>query len=78
LATSDVARLIPVNPDWTVIVGALYRAFGTYHAILNKLAEQGLAHDDHSFLAYLRSGKRKKVSFEYGAALLNLYQELKP
>ena len=70
--------MIPIHPDWSHVVGEIYRAYGTYHAILNKLAEQGLAHDDHSFLCYLRSGKRKKVSFEYGAALLNLYQELKP
>ena len=70
--------MIPIRPDWSQVVGEIYRAYGTYHAILNKLAEQGLAHDDHSFLCYLRSGKRKKVSFEYGAALLNLYQELKP
>ncbi len=69
---------IPIRPDWQEVVGAIYRAHGSYHAILNKLAEPGLDHDDHSFLCYLRSGKRKKVSFEYGAALMNLYQELKP
>lgn len=65
--------MIPPRPDWQTVVGALYRKFGTYHAILNALAEQGVAPCDHSFLVYLRSGERKKVSFEVGAALLNLY-----
>jgi hypothetical protein len=69
--------MIPISPDWSRIVGDLYRAYGTYHAILNALADQGLAQDDHSFLCYLRSGKRKKVSFEYGAALLNLHGQLR-
>jgi hypothetical protein len=69
--------MIPISPDWRIIVGDLYRAYGSYHALLNELAEQGLAHDDHSFLCYLRSGKRKKVSFEYGAALLNLHGQLR-
>lgn len=55
----------------------LHRAYGSYHGILNALAEQGLAHDDHAFLAYLRSGKRKKVSWEYGAGLMNLHAKLK-
>jgi hypothetical protein len=32
---------------------------------------------DHSFLCYLRSGKRKKVCFEFGAALLNLHSQLR-
>lgn len=68
---------IPTKPDWQEIVGALYRRHGTYHSILNALAEQGIFSDDHSFLCYLRSGKRKKVSFEFGAALLNLYEERK-
>ena len=70
--------MIPVRPDWQQVVGAIYRAHGSYHAILNKLAEQGIAPSDHSFLCYLRSGKRKNVSFEFGAALMNLYQEIQP
>jgi hypothetical protein len=71
-------RLIPIAPDWSLIVGDLYRAYGTYHAILNALADQGLSQYDHAFLCYLRSGKRKKVSFDYGAALLNLHANLRP
>lgn len=64
---------IPTNPDWTEVVGDLYRRYKSYHAILNAMADQGVTPCDHSFLVYLRSGKRKKVSFEFGAALLNLY-----
>ena len=66
--------MIPVHPDWQQIVGALYRRYGTYHAILNALAEQGIFSDDHSYLCYIRSGKRKKVSWELGAALMNLHE----
>ena len=65
--------MIPVKPDWSEIVGALYRSYGSYSGILNAMAEQGVTPSDHSFLCYLRSGKRTKVSFEFGAALLNLY-----
>jgi hypothetical protein len=70
--------VIPLSPDWSLIVGDIYRAYGTYHAILNKLAEVGVTPSDHSGLCYLRSGKRKKVSFELGAALLNLHSNLRP
>lgn len=42
------------------------------------MAEQGVNPSDHAFLCYLRSGKRKNVSFEFGAALLNLYEPIKP
>lgn len=73
--TSGTRTLIPVRPDWQQIVGELYRRYRTYHAILNALAEQGVTPCDHSFLVYLRSGKRKKVSWEFGAALLNLFHE---
>jgi hypothetical protein len=66
--------VIPTNPDWQEIVGRLYRNYGTYSGILNAMAEQGVTPSDHAFLCYLRSGKRKKVSFEFGAALLNLDQ----
>lgn len=68
---------VPVHPDWSAIVGSLYRRYGTYHALLNALAEQGVISDDHSYLCYIRSGKRKKVSWELGAALWNLYGEIK-
>jgi hypothetical protein len=67
--------LIPVRPDWQLIVGELYRRYHTYHAILNALVEQGVTPSDHAFLCYLRSGKRKNVSWEYGAALMNLYEK---
>jgi hypothetical protein len=67
---------IPINPDWQKIVGDLYRAFGTYHAILNALADQGVTPCDHSPLCYLRSGKRKQVSWQLGAGLLNLHSQL--
>ena len=63
--------MIPVKPDWQEIVGRLYRSYGTYHAILNAMADQGTT-CDHSFLVHLRSGERKKVTFQIGAALLNL------
>ena len=65
--------MIPVKPDWQEVVGHLYRRYGSYHAILNALADQGVAPSDHSFLVYLRSGKRKAVSWALGAALLNLH-----
>lgn len=68
--------MIPVRPDWSIIVGDLYRAYGSYSAILNALAEQDVEPSDHSFLCYLRSGKRKKVCYEFGAALLNLHRTL--
>lgn len=68
--------MIPVDVDWSQIVGVLYRNYGTYHAILNALAEQGIVPSDHSYLCYLRSGKRKKVSWELGAALLNLHAQI--
>lgn len=70
--------MIPVKPDWQEIVGQLYRTYGTYSGILNAMAEQGVNPSDHAFLCYLRSGKRKNVSFEFGAALLNLYEPIKP
>lgn len=65
--------MIPISPDWSKIVGHLYRSHGSYSAILSSLAKAGVVPSDHSFLCYLRSGKRKRVSFELGAALLNLY-----
>jgi hypothetical protein len=70
--------MIPIHPDWSEIVGDLYRAHQTYHGILNALAQIGVCPSDHSFLCYLRSGKRKNVSFEFGAALLNLHAQLRP
>lgn len=66
--------MIEVHPDWSHIVGVLYKRYGTYHGLLNALAEQGFMPSDHSGLCYLRSGKRKKVSWEFGAALMNLYE----
>ena len=66
--------MIEVHPDWQHIVGVLYKRYGTYHGLLNALAEQGFMPSDHSGLCYLRSGKRKKVSWEFGAALMNLYE----
>jgi hypothetical protein len=66
--------VITVRPDWSLIVGALYRKFGTYNGILNALAKQGVMPSDHSGLCYLRSGKRKRVSWELGAALMNLHE----
>ena len=69
--------MIEVRPDWSRIVGEIYRAYGTYHAILNALAEQGITPSDHSYLCYLRSGKRTKVSWELGAALMNLHASLR-
>lgn len=68
---------IPIHPDWQEVVGDLYRAHGSYSGILNALAEQGVTPSDHSFLCYLRSGKRKKVCFEFGAALMNLHAQLR-
>jgi hypothetical protein len=68
--------MLQVHPDWSRIVGDLYRAYGTYHAMLNALAEQGHMPSDHSGLCYLRSGKRKKVSWELGAALMNLHERI--
>ena len=70
--------LIPVHPDWQHIVCELYRRYHTYHAILNALAEHGVITDDHSFLCYIRSGKRKNVSWPLGAALMNLYESRRP
>lgn len=69
--------MIPISPDWQEVVGDLYRAYGTYHALLNALAEEGHMPADHSGLCYLRSGKRKRVSWELGVSLLNLHAKLK-
>jgi hypothetical protein len=44
--------------------------------MLNALAEQGIIPSDHSYLCYIRSGKRTKVSWELGAALMNLHAKL--
>jgi hypothetical protein len=70
--------LIPIriHPDWALIVGDLYRAYQSYSAILNAMAELGVNPGDHAFLSYLRSGKRKKVCWEYGAALMNLHAKV--
>lgn len=69
--------MIPTDPNWQDVVGDLYRNYRSYHAILNAMAEQGITPCDHSFLVYLRSGKRKKVCFQFGAALLNLHAKLR-
>jgi hypothetical protein len=69
--------MIPTNPNWEVVVGDLYRVYGSYSAILNAMVQFGIAHSDHAFLCYLRSGKRKKVGYEYGAALMNLHSNLR-
>ncbi len=69
--------MLPVHPDWSKVVTDLYRAYETYSGILNALAEQGVYPSDHAFLCYLRSGKRKKVSWEFGAALMNLHAKLR-
>ena len=68
--------MIPVHPDWQHVVGELYRAYGTYHAILNALAPLGATPADHAQLCRLRSGKCKRPIWETGAALLNLYAEI--
>ncbi len=69
--------MLPTKPDWSKIVGDLYRAYGTYSAILNKMAEMGVTPSDHAFLCYLRSGKRQKVCWEFGAALMNMHTKLR-
>jgi hypothetical protein len=69
--------LVPIAPDWQALMLDLYKAYGTYHAILNALADQGAAPCDHSVLCYIRNGKRKHISWELGAGLMNLWVQLR-
>lgn len=67
------AAVIPVDPDWRIIVNALYQRYDSYTKLLDALGP----HVDHSTLSKLRSGKVKRPSWPTGAALLNLYAQQK-
>jgi hypothetical protein len=67
---------IPLDPDWRKIVLTLRRRHGSYHAVLDQLADRQDHLCDHSTLAYLGSGKTLAPKWRLGAALFNLYTEI--
>jgi hypothetical protein len=68
--------LIPISPDWRGIANALHARYRSYTKLQDALAERG-AIVDHATLSRLCTGKAKRLTWETGAALLNLYAQIK-
>lgn len=71
------APLIPIEPDWADIVSKLHRHYKSYDKLLDAMGTQGCNPCDHSQLSRLQSGKCRRPTWQAGAALLNLYAQLR-
>jgi len=75
---SDVARMIPLTPNWQSIAIELRRRYGSDDRIADELALQGVL-IDRTALSRIRSGTNLEPRrFEVCAAMLNLYEASKP
>lgn len=67
--------MVTIRPNWPLLLGTLKQRGVRDKEIFDRMADQGfIAH--HDALNALRTGRSKNPSFDLGAALLNVYEDV--